>query len=172
MLCEKCGLKEAQFTVVEVVSGHRHTHELCEICAEELSMGLGEGVESITLQEEATAGEQTTQSSTTVKKRIIKELVCPGCGLTYEEFLNTAKFGCPECYRAFKENLVVLFKDVQGFTKYKGHMYVRDQRSVKLLQEKYKLEETLSELVSKERFEEAAKIRDRINQIIEELGWA
>ena len=148
MLCEKCGLKEAQITVVEVVSGHRHTHELCEICAEELSLGLTEQLESISSQEKGTKEESTPQSQTAVKKRIIKELVCPGCGLTYEEFLNTARFGCPECYRAFKENLVVLFKDVQGFTKYKGPQYTRDQRTVKLLHEKFKLEKTLSELIS------------------------
>jgi len=171
MLCEKCGLKEAQFTVVEVVSGHRHTHELCEICAEELSLGLGEQAESITSQETGVKEEQTAQAPTAVRKRIIKELICPGCGLTYEEFLNTARFGCPECYRAFKENLIVLFKDVQGFTKYMGHQYTRDQKTVQLLHEKFKLEKTLSELISEERFEEAAKIRDRINQINKELGW-
>lgn len=171
MLCEKCGLKEAQLTVIEVVSGHRHSHELCEICAEELSLGLGEQSEPIGKQGIAIEEDDSTQTQVTTKKRVIKELICPGCGLTYEEFLNTAKFGCPECYKAFKENLVVLFKDIQGFTKFKGHQYIRDQKTTKLLHERFRLEKTLNELISEEKFEEAAKIRDLINQINQELGW-
>ena len=46
---------------------------------------------------------------------VLKEaLVCPGCGLSYEDFRKFGRFGCAQCYGAFKVHLKTLLKKIHG----------------------------------------------------------
>ena len=38
------------------------------------------------------------------------ELFCDSCGMTYKEFLATVVFGCPNCYKVFKNRTVQMIK--------------------------------------------------------------
>ncbi len=174
MLCEKCGLKEATVKLVEVIDGRRKVLRLCEICAEEVALAIPQPLvtEGEPTETEAifTPGEEEggVQPQT---KRIIRELVCPSCGLSYETFLKTMRFGCADCYKAFRENLEVLFKDLHGTATYRGQRYRRNRKAYRLLKEKAKLESQLEVFIAQEQFEKAAEIRDRIQEILKELGW-
>ena len=42
--------------------------------------------------------------------------ICPTCGISYQEFLNTGLLGCPECYRTFAPELD------RGIEKHSGHL--------------------------------------------------
>ncbi len=174
MLCEKCGLKEATIILVEVIDGRREEHRLCEICAEEAAMAIPQHLPPDTStgapdtlivpgEEEGGVRPQT--------KRIIRELVCPSCGLSYETFLKTMRFGCADCYKAFRENLEVLFKDLHGTATYRGRRYRRNRKAYRLIKEKVKLESQLEMLIAQEQFEKAAEVRDRIQEILKELEW-
>ena len=50
-------------------------------------------------------------------------LVCPKCGMTYNEFLKYSKFGCPECVHTFGFLLDDYFKKIQGSCEHCGKVY-------------------------------------------------
>ena len=45
---------------------------------------------------------------------------CASCGMTYSEFNRLGKFGCPDCYEAFKEEIPPLLRRIHGHSKHVG----------------------------------------------------
>jgi len=163
MNCEVCGLRSATHIFVEVTREHRRERRVCETCAWKLALALPE--------------------ETSVKPVAPKRLVlppgkedmdrsCPRCGRPYTEVKKTLLVGCAECYTAFLENLKAFLKKLhETEAVYKGRAYAHDPRRRALIEEHQQLLSRLEELVSEERFEEAARVRDRLRVIEEELGW-
>lgn len=92
-------------------------------------------------------------------------LPCPACGLSFEEFKNSLKLGCAECYQAFAENIENYLKTLQSSTRHEGKI---PKRSGILLQQKREIERLRDELkraVEAENFEEAARLRDQIKTL-------
>ena len=40
--------------------------------------------------------------------------VCPVCGRRLSEFYNTSMLGCPKCYEAFRSEILVALRKIQG----------------------------------------------------------
>jgi len=104
-------------------------------------------------------------------------LKCPNCSLSYEDFRKIGRFGCSECYSTFKNNLVPLLKRIHRSTMHTGSspsggkVVSKTPDSVTAPKPKIKeskldiLKRQMQEAVEKEAFEEAAKIRDKINKL-------
>src|SRR5699024_9731788 len=96
-------------------------------------------------------------------------LKCNKCNMTYEEFLNTGKFGCEECYNAFGYKVDSLLKRIQGTDKYIGRKANHNENNRiqenKNLSRLEKLQQELKQAIKEERYEDAAKIRDEIKNI-------
>ena len=165
MLCDLCKIREAKYRVIEVVDGNRKVMNLCEVCTPKVLYAIPEkGIEEsgLIIPEEARRKQEIAS---------FKELRCPSCGMSYDEFLKVMKFGCAECYKAFREKLRVLLKDIHGSSEYKGRFYTRDPKKLALIREKRRLEGLIESYIIEEKFEEAAKLRDKIKEIEEKLGW-
>jgi protein arginine kinase activator len=105
------------------------------------------------------------------------ELVCGGCGLTMEEVRVGAHLGCPLCYDLFTEEIFHELGQLERLPpKYAmlkkwtplhmGRTPGQPQEidpSLKLLA----LQQTLHETLSREDYEQAAKLRDQIREIEE-----
>ena len=90
---------------------------------------------------------------------------CPQCGQKYSHFAQTGKLGCEKCYETFEQHLEPLLKRVHGSQVHKGKYPKRAGGSIRLKRELENLKLHLQELVVKEEFEEAAKVRDQIREI-------
>jgi len=168
MLCENCKKQEANTQYVEIVNGKKKVLHLCSQCAEKRAIGIsGKKEEGPTFQVELP--EKKPEIPKEIKEK--EGLVCPKCGMTYEEFKKTAKFGCAKCYDAFESNLIRIFQEIHGSHIYKGRAYQLDKKSAGLIRKKRELEKALEIAIKNENFEDAAKIRDELKELQEKLKW-
>ena len=96
MLCEKCGIREANIKYTEVFNGVKTEHNLCAQCAKEMDLGpysaLIEGEFPLGKLLSSLLGLTDASASQAPKE----DVVCPTCGTTYEEFIKNSRFGCLE----------------------------------------------------------------------------
>ena len=213
MLCERCKIREANIQYTEIVNGVKTEHHFCAQCAKELDFGpysaifdsdfpLGKLLSGL-LGVGETSGEESVQ------------VVCPNCGLSYEEFVKNSRFGCPDCYGVFDLLISDKIKQLQGNDSHKGKQPENwkqrqsgletgtvfgspdgkqpkiqprtgtaakaegtaaltpagNSKSVQELEEEIRtLDARRKEAVRREEYEAAARCRDRIRELREELG--
>ncbi|WP_236027814.1 UvrB/UvrC motif-containing protein [Candidatus Methylacidithermus pantelleriae] len=97
------------------------------------------------------------------------ELTCPQCGFTHTDFKKTGRLGCPACYHTFAGLLDSLLKDMHRDTVHKGKIPPRYARKRYYEMKIRDLKESLEKAVAEEKYEEAAQIRDAIEQLQSEL---
>ena len=77
------------------------------------------------------------------------------------------KFGCPDCYEVFREDLSHLFRKIHGSDIHRGARPRNACGDVVSPEGLGSLRKELQEAVEKEEYERAAVIRDRIREIEE-----
>jgi protein arginine kinase activator len=93
--------------------------------------------------------------------------VCPTCGIKFVEFRNTGRLGCPHDYQSFREELLPLLENIHGETRHCGKVPRRLPQNKEMQSELIQLRSRLKQAVTKEDYEEAARIRDKIKQLEE-----
>ncbi len=131
MLCEICGENEATFHYSEVVNGNKTEHHLCSECAAKTDISYytnlldGEGRLGQLLSGllgMPIGGEQDDPKT---------HVVCPGCHLSYGEFIKNSAFGCAECYNVFGPLLDESIKKIQGSVNHQGKKPYRLMKSMR-----------------------------------------
>lgn len=95
---------------------------------------------------------------------------CSRCGLTMQEFTNTGKLGCDNCYDAFTGYLTSVLTQNHGVGSHCGKIPSRSggkpaaKRQLEILRIK------LKEAVTAEEYEKAAEYRDRIRTMEQDKG--
>ena len=84
--------------------------------------------------------------------------------MTRSDFRKSGRLGCPYCYEHFKDGLGQLLRAVQRNEQHVGKIPSRESVRVQKSTEIAALKQALDEAIGEERFEEAAKIRDRIKE--------
>ena len=90
---------------------------------------------------------------------------CEQCGFAPSDFKKQGRFGCPACYGAFKGILDPMLDGMHKGTVHSGKVPRRAQERKSLYDRLTKLELDLTEAIKSERYEEAARYRDEINQV-------
>ena len=86
------------------------------------------------------------------------------------EFKKLGRFGCPACYDAFKGILDPMLDGMHKGTVHSGKVPRRALERKTLHDRLNKLEVDLSEAIKAERYEDAARCRDEINQVRQAVG--
>lgn len=166
MKCEICQQRAATLHLTNYINGKKTEVHLCPQCAKE-NGNLDSDEEQYTIHDLLT-GLFHNYSNSTAKTTETKhnEQTCPRCHMTYQQFSQTGKFGCSQCYQTFSDYLDPIFKRVHGGnTKHIGkipnrqHVHLRHKR---LIQD---YRDQLQQLIIEERFEDAAKVRDKIKEL-------
>jgi protein arginine kinase activator len=154
MICEICKEHEATVHLTQVVDGAIKKLHLCEECAAKSGFDV-HGPISITdillgmgMEKEA-AGASPERS-------------CPRCHMRRTDFKKTGRFGCGECYEAFADELPPLLKAMHRSDRHVGKVPVRENVRVKTTVELTGLQKALEKAIADQNFEEAARLRDRI----------
>ena len=89
---------------------------------------------------------------------------CARCGGTFQDFRESGRLGCPDCYRAFEAPLRDLLRRLHGSTHHLGERYAeREPAAGRGVDEQAaELREQLRLAVETENFELAAELRDRL----------
>ena len=172
--CELCGEEPATMHLLRVVHGAvSHTH-LCAHCAE----GVAEQTEGLALVlavpsvlrglSKKSSGDQEEAAGPASANR--EENFCGVCGTTLSDLKESGMVGCANCYSVFAVHLEATVRREAEPIEHLGKVPIRGPESDSLRHEMMRLERMLRELVSHERFEEAAGVRDRLTELGQRLG--
>lgn len=156
--CQKCH-NPATLHITEVLEGNQFEEmHLCEQCANKY---LYEP------QQKSGAGKGGMIEAREGEEGLFNQNECPQCGLKFVEFRNTGRLGCPHDYQAFREELLPLLENIHGETRHSGKVPRRLPQNKETQSELFQLRNRLKQAVTKEDYEEAAKLRDRIKRLEE-----
>lgn len=166
---KKCGrcAKPAVLHITEIRHGEVQALHYCEACAKEyLSQAEAGGPsdevppDDVELPSEVDAEGDEDEV----------DLVCPSCGITFKEFRKQGRLGCPHDYVAFQNELIPLLENIHGETQHTGKVPKRaphaSQHQFKLV----RLRNRLRAAVDDELYEDAARLRDEIQALEQELN--
>ena len=108
-------------------------------------------------------------------------MVCPTCGTSYEEFVKTSRFGCPDCYEVFDLLISDKIKQLQGSDCHRGKKAKNAQtpeaeetaqsisgeedRTASVEEQIARLYACQQAAVKREDYDEAARCRDEIRKL-------
>lgn len=96
------------------------------------------------------------------------KLTCPNCQISFAEFRNTGRLGCPHDYEVFRDELMPLLENIHGETRHAGKSPRRAPRNGPQQTTMIRLRNELKRAVAAEDYEAAARIRDEIRKLEEE----
>jgi len=160
VLCDRCKETEATVHLTQVVNGVVEKLHLCENCASEAGFDL-QGPVSITDILLGLGGNKQEQE----QLEPAVEKICPNCHLTMGDFKKRGRLGCAKCYELYRDELAPLLKAVHRSEQHTGKVPSRERERVHHSQEIKALQQELNEAVSREDYEQAARLRDQIRKI-------
>ncbi len=119
MLCQNCGENEANVRYTQIINGVKKEMALCEKCSKVLEIGNMDF--SMPINFSSFLGDFFDEEKEFLPSFMEQEkLVCDKCGMTYEEFIDTGKFGCENCYEIFSNKIDPILKNIQGGNRHLG----------------------------------------------------
>ena len=88
--------------------------------------------------------------------------VCPNCGISFSEFRESGRFGCPQDYSEFMSELIPLLENIHEEVEHKGK---RPRSAIVGTKEQGRLIQLRNEqrsAIDEEDYEAAARLRDEI----------
>ena len=160
MSCDQCHEREAVIHLTQIVNEQVTTLHLCERCAAEKGVESPGGVAKTPLGSFLAAMGKGLPEPEPVARAGES---CPRCGASLQDFRESGRLGCPECYRAFEVPLRDLLRRLHGSTHHVGERYAEHDGSAgEVRQTAAELKEQLRLAVETENFELAAELRDRL----------
>lgn len=159
MLCDLCHKGEAVIHWAVVINNNKTDLHLCESCAVKRGLISPEGMK---LKELLPLIPHTPEVDT---------IKCSKCGLTIDNFRETSKLGCSNCYIDFAIILIPLLRHIHGSIEHIGKKMKTSKMSLpKKSDSEIKallniFQEQLKESIAKENYEKAALIRDEIKRL-------
>ncbi|GAA4466950.1 UvrB/UvrC motif-containing protein [Novipirellula sp. SH528] len=95
---------------------------------------------------------------------------CPVCGISFFEFRNTGRLGCPYDYSFFESDLVPLLRNIHDAVEHVGKRPRRLAASADSQAEMIQLRREMEEAVELEDYERASEIRDELKRMERELS--
>ena len=163
MLCEKCNQNPATVHVQKTVNGVVENHALCAACAAGIHMDVS--MDDLFKGFLGSVFEMAEQAQKAKRQAAPNNTTCPNCGLTYSAFREAGRFGCAQCYEAFRPHVEVMLKNVHGATAHEGKLPNRLAADLLYKREIESCKADLRKAVEQEHYEEAAKLRDRIKRL-------
>ena len=177
MLCERCKNIEATIHLTEIIKDVKSEVHLCESCAREI--GLNSKLSTFSLS----IPEMLSFLDVSEVDEFSAGSVCTSCGLSFMDYSRDNKLGCPDCYEHLHDSLKSVIAGYHGATRHVGKQpsapgsltvaaYEHPVRTVTTKKSIDELRTQLNRAVYEERYEEAAQLRDRINEMEREKGSA
>jgi protein arginine kinase activator len=169
--------------MTQIVNGKTSAMRLCNDCAEKHGFFDKEGLPFSML---SNLGEALL--SGLKQNASIGGLICSKCGCTPMSFKETSRLGCPNCYRDLKPLVDGIVESSQKGMVHKGKRPKgrgptdAEKPEVPTVAKEVKkksaadplddLLEKLNDAIAEERYEDAAKLRDRIRKAKKKAGGA
>jgi protein arginine kinase activator len=165
MQCQRCGERPAVIHLTTIVDNTHTEQHLCEACAAQ------QGIQTEASLAKFPVGDllgSLSKGSATQLPAVDATTRCEACGATLQDFRDTGRLGCAQCYETFESSLRTLLRRVHGASRHMGEPYVtpgsgdptaEDPEGIPDLAA---VREQLRRAVEAENFELAARLRDQI----------
>lgn len=152
--CGLCG-KDATVHLTQIVNNKIHKVDLCESCAQKKGVTDAEGFSLADL---------LAKTNLTLELKE-PQIECPQCGHQTSDFKRTGRLGCAECFNVFEPLLLPVLEDMHTGTEHKGKLAKNALLRHNTHAQLFELKESLQRAIDKEAYEDAAKIRDLIQEL-------
>lgn len=171
MQCQQCD-KQAMFHITELETGDVREIHLCEDHARVyLNQAEADGDSTDPDSPGALGVAQTAEELSELDQK-----VCDMCGITFFEFRNQGRLGCPHDYVQFEQELEPLIANIHGAVEHVGKRPSRTARdrgeeplptATESLTGVIGLRKAINEAVEHEDYERAGTLRDKIQRLLE-----
>lgn len=122
MKCQNCGENEANVRYTQIINGVKKQMNLCDKCAKEL--GIDDISFNMPISFSSFLGNMFDDIYENSIPSLLKPntLICENCNTSFDDFLNTGKFGCDNCYNTFQSQIDPLFKNIHGTFRHVGRI--------------------------------------------------
>lgn len=165
MQCQRCGERPAVIHLTTIVDNTHTEQHLCEACAAQ------QGIQTEASLAKFPVGDllgSLSKGSATQLPAEDAATRCEACGATLQDFRDTGRLGCAQCYETFEPSLRTLLRRVHGASRHMGEPYVTPGSGDPTAQgpegipHLAAVREQLRRAVEAENFELAARLRDQI----------
>lgn len=168
MKCQKCA-KPATFHITDIERGKPREYHYCDEHARQHLTPVEEAQEPAPMSELAqkliAKGTGGSRESSPADRQ-----ACPICQITFLEFRNSGRLGCPYDYEVFRDELMPLLENIHDETRHSGKVPKRAPRNSQQQTTLIQLRNDLKRAVAAEDYETAAHVRDKIKSIEHEQG--
>jgi protein arginine kinase activator len=162
MKCQKCD-KSATFHITELTGGKPQELHLCEECAREY-LTQPETADGAPASLAGALAQQLAVGQTAADLARLDQQSCPVCGITFFEFRNKGRLGCPHDYVCFEKELDPLLLNIHGETRHTGKRPHRDPGDTDSHTQLIRLRREMKDAITAEDYERASELRDEIRQ--------
>jgi protein arginine kinase activator len=160
MKCQQCE-KPATFHITELAGDTPQELHLCEDHAR-VYLHQADELESPAPTLAGMLAQQLKLGQTAQELARLDKQACPVCGITFYDFRQEGRLGCPHDYVSFEEELQPLIVNIHGESTHAGKRPKRVGRGTDKRTELIRLRRDLEEAVSRENYERASELRDQI----------
>ncbi len=169
-MCEECGVNEACYTISVMMGGEITQRHLCADCMAKMNMNLAAGnikhlLSAIMSAITGSAGEAANAAVPENAAEDATAPVCERCGTTFSQFVKSGKLGCPQCYKAFREQLTPMLQQIHGRVQHAGRQPLHDEAAQRRRAVYDRLSRQLEQAVAVEDFETAVVLRDQLRYL-------
>lgn len=166
MKCQKCE-KHATFHITDLTGDETLALHLCPDCAkqylktDDIPMDSDEATPTI-------SGVLSSQLKVEQAAEDLKELdskQCPVCGISFYEFRQAGRLGCPHDYDFFADELQPLLINVHGETCHTGKHPQNASTNMAIQIDLIRMRREMKEAIEQEDYEQASRLRDEIKTI-------
>lgn len=164
-LCEECGVNEACYTISVMMGGQITQRHLCADCMAKMNMNLAAGNIKHLLSAIMSAISGGVEEAAANAVAPANDVICERCNTTLSQFTKSGKLGCPQCYKAFREQLTPMLQQIHGRVQHAGRKPLDDEAAQRRRDVYDRLTRQLEQAVAVEDFETAAILRDQLKHL-------
>jgi protein arginine kinase activator len=164
MKCQHCE-KPATFHITELTQPHGP--QILHLCEEHARAYLSQESASPAASVAGVLAKQLKLGQTADELAKLDQKECPVCGITFFDFRNAGRLGCPYDYTVFEKDLVPLLINIHDAQEHCGKQPKRSAPTTDRQAELIQMRRQMEEAVECEDYERASKIRDQIRKIEE-----
>lgn len=160
MLCDECGKNEATFHSIKKINGLTTERHLCAECNKKYGYQV---------MKMSNIGDLFSNFTSMFGNRR-DEIICPKCGTTSDDFLETGFVGCPDCYKHFSTIILPAIQKMQNAVRHVGKVPGGVNTKVRASSEIDRLKTELQKAVEREDYEQARVISDKLQSLEKQQG--
>lgn len=172
MLCQDCKKREAQVHFTQIVNNEKATLSLCKECA--AARGFHSPLDNVPFPLADILSGMAASIPAQLRTEQTETITCATCGLTFDDFTRLGRFGCGDCYRAFRNRLEPIMRKIHGASLHRGRGPIlpndgNETVETASVREEERLETELKRAIEAEDFERAVELRDKLKTLRESL---